>query len=471
MPFYRRRPYRRRRFPRRRRFIYYKHPWHRRWRRWWWRRRRNPPVRAPRPRQIRNLSITGVELLGIQGSEVSMVYTPESDTLNQGTWQINVRNMAPSNKEVEWMGKLFPLHDFVRNDCSDKFQNGVQYWDLVGGWGQANFSLESLIWRAILGFAKFSTTLERAQLVRFKGVKFTLERAPTINWLFLAEYHRSGLDWEKDLIHPVNLLCTPKTVIVNSVQRSHCCKSPRVRRKCDPTQAGWHDLEEFMKEPIVNYAWSVVNLTNPAGRNPKIHRGLDSPIQNTWLTEAAGQNLFSYCPPWARRAQYDRTFVNNMTNLNTYNDNWWEWGKTETTQTIKCAYGKYGPFMPPVIAADAPQTIWMRYQFYFQLAGRSFGFNRTAWPVREADTCSFCAPCPKGTCDACIKKGDTNKDGILKKKALKRIINAPNPRKRQLLEKLAADLRKNLRKRKRVRWLDQQQQPSKKPRATFTFSI
>nr|WBM82670.1 MAG: ORF1 [Torque teno polar bear virus 22] len=461
---------RRRRFPWRRNIFRYRNRWWRQ-RRWRPRHRRNPPVRAARPRNIRNLIIKGVELLGVQGSEVSFGYgRPQNQ--QTGTWTIDIKNVAPANKEVTYLSKLVLAPSETHNDCSDRFKNeDVSYWDLVGGFGQAHFSLQELIMRAILGFAKFSTTLERCHFIKFNGFQLTPMRAPSINYLFLAETHRNGLDYEKSLIHPVNLLCTPRTVIVNSIQRTKCCRNPKIRRKADPTIFGWHDLEDFMSQTLVSYVWTVFNPNNPAGRNSQITKFLKSPLQNHWMNDQKNKPLSDYCPPWANRVTYDKEFVDTVNNIQskTTGRNWWDWTREEDVPNennqVQCEYGKYSPFLPPMMVSNTPETLWFRYTFYFQIAGKSFGFQRQPWPIREADTCSFCIP--KETCDSCIDpKTDLDKWGLLKKRAFQRITSSPNTRKRRALAILARHLRRHRqRKRKRVRFQDEE--PQKRAKVTL----
>nr|WBM82623.1 MAG: ORF1 [Torque teno polar bear virus 7] len=467
MPYRRRRsrPYRRRRFPRRRHFFRYNHPFYRRWRGRWFR-RRNPPVRQPKPRFIKNFIVQGVEVLGIQGSEVSMYYDHPQEQDDDGHWRIDVKNIAPTNRMVSYLSKMIPPYD---NSCT-KFTQVPEYWDFVGGYGFACFSLYGLIMRMILGFARANRTLDRATLIKFLGVHFSLQRAPQVNYLFLPQYHRNLGDFIQPLITPINLINTPGTVTVNSIQRTKCCKSPFVRRKADPTVSGWHDLETFLPMPLQCYLWTVFNPTNPMGRNPQITKDLRSPIQNTWFKDQLNKPADTYCPPWNDREKYDRQFVDNIDNIQITKGSWWDYvnsqNKKPPTPQLDCAYGKYAFMLPPVIATDAPQTLWFKYKFFFKVAGKSVGFSRQRWPIKEADTCPNC---PNRDCDACIKpKRDLKKSGLLTKKAFKRITQPPNTTKERILAILARLVCRKLRKRKRVRWMDLQ--PRKKPRLALYSS-
>nr|WBM82685.1 MAG: ORF1 [Torque teno polar bear virus 27] len=466
MPFYRRR----RRWPRRGRFPRRRYLLRHRRRRYWWRRRpwgyrrgKARPVRQTRPSHVRLLKIKGVEFLGELGSVVNFRWdapTEATDTnKDAGQWQVDIQNVAPVNKEVSYWQKLLPTTDENKNSCSDKFPNReCSYWDFVGGYGQAHFTLFGLIMRTILGFARFNTTLERVRFIKYLGVQFNLQRAPDVNWLFLAEEHRQGHDYEKPLITPMNLLNTPRTVIVKAYKQTHCCRNPRVRRPADPTIYGWQDLEDFLHVPLISYVWSAFNPNNPLGRNDQITKKLKSPLQNNWMRASCGKKISDYCPDWNDRVKYDKTFVEKVDGVQVIKDKrgWWDWSEEKQLKgnAIQCEYGRYAPFLPPQIAADTPQTVWMRYTFLFQIGGQSFGYKKQVWPVLEADTCTPC------TQDTHIYPEDKDPWGILKKKTIKRIAGSPEYRKRRALAFLSRLIQHRRRKRKRVTWADEK--PPKK---------
>nr|WBM82691.1 MAG: ORF1 [Torque teno polar bear virus 29] len=475
MPYrHRRRRWRTRRVPRRRHFLRYRS-------RFWWRRFprtrrrfRKQTVRQTRPNWVRRLVITGVEFLGVLGSEVEFIYNKDEgeDGNLEGTtgqWQINVKNIAPCNKEVKYWQNVFPLTDNVGNTCNDRFNQGTTptYWDYVGGFGQAHFTLQTLIFRTIFGFARFSTLLEGVKYIKFNGFQMDPQRAPTLNYLFLADNHTQGKDYKTPLIHPVNLLNTPGTRIVNSIQRSKCCRGPRIRRRADPGLYAWTDLEDFMNVPLATYVWSYFNPNNPVGRNDQITKTLKSPLKNVWMRDCQGAWLSDYCPRWMDREEWDNQFLTGIDNVQgNKGDNWldWLWGQDidkGDNPRIQCEYGRYGPFLPPVAAASTPETFWMRYKFYFQLGGGTFGFKRVNWPVKEYDTCPPCHPCPRAvSCDTCIDpERDLDRYGLLKKKAFQRIISSNDARKRRALEKLAKLVHKrNSKRKKRVSWADEAHQ-------------
>nr|WBM82657.1 MAG: ORF1 [Torque teno polar bear virus 18] len=477
MPFYRRnRRWRRRRIPRRRRFKFH---YRRRWHPWW---RRRPHffskkggrlVRQSRPRYVTVLKVKGVEFLGELGSVVNFTYDNASATDEdnvRGHWKIDIKNVAPTNKEVDYLRYWIPSTEQIKNDCHDVFpESGPAYWNFVGGWGQAHFTLFGLIIRAILAFAKFSRTLEQVRYIKYLGCQFNLQRAPDVSWLFLAEEHRQGQDYEKSLITPLNLLNTPGTVMVRAFKHTHCCRNPKVRVKPDPTTFGWHDIEDFLHVPLVSYVWTAYNPNNPLGRNSHITSNLRSPLENNWMTSMAGKNIADFCPPYNDRDKYDRDFVFCVNGFQSNHpqsadqddsESWWEYFREQTLRSndqLHCQYGRYAPFLPPMMAADTPQTIWMRFTFLFQLGGKSFGYRKVSWPMREADVCTPCFPQHHHhaeICTACIHPEDTDKHGILKEKAFERIAGSPKRRKKRALEVLARLISNGRRKRKRVTWAD-----------------
>nr|WBM82641.1 MAG: ORF1 [Torque teno polar bear virus 13] len=266
-------PYRRRRrrIPRRRsQFYHRRRRYIRRGRRRFWRgRRRYSTVRATRPKRIQWLSVRGFEFLGVQGSEInfSLVADNSDQPQKQAEWQIDIKNVAPSNKESIYLSKIIPpTYDF-HNNCRDQWADQpLAYWDFVGGWGQAEFTLRSLLLRAIFGFARFSRKLEDVQFIKFVGFKFNLIRAPSIDYIFLPEPHRGSYDYEKSLIHPANLLNTKGSILVQSIKRTKCCRNPKFKKRADPTIYGWHDIEDFLNVRLTGYVWSIINLNNPIGR-------------------------------------------------------------------------------------------------------------------------------------------------------------------------------------------------------------
>nr|WBM82626.1 MAG: ORF1 [Torque teno polar bear virus 8] len=449
---------RRRRIPRRRHQFYYRRRRHiRRGRRRFWRGRRYPPVRSSRPRRVQWLSIRGFEFLGIQGSEINFSLIPETDN-KKAAWTIDIKNVATTNKEVIYFSKIIPPTDQFHNSCNDQWAGGLlSYWDFVGGFGQAEFTFRTLLLRAIFGFARISRKLEGFQYIKFIGYKFNFVRAPTISYLFLPEPHRGPNDYEKSLIHPANLLNTKGTIIVHSVKRTKCCKNPRFKKRADPTTYGWYDIEEFMNRRLTGYVWSVFDPNNPMGRNSKITNTLDSPVTNNWFQQKnEDKNIATYCPKWMNREEYDSIFVKRIDNAQAdkLDQTWWDWVFEQEidNQQVQCDYGKYSPFLEPIMPAPSPETLWFRYVFFFQLGGSTFGRNPPSYPVKETDVCT---PCHSG-CNACIYPEDLDAHGLLKKKAYERIIRSPQRTKKRAMALIARALRQRKRKReRRVTWADE----------------
>nr|WBM82748.1 MAG: ORF1 [Torque teno polar bear virus 48] len=469
-------PYRRRRrrIPRRRSQLHYRR---RRWirkgrRRWHWRRgRRYSTVRVTRPRHVRPLIVRGVEILGVQGSQVNFNLVEGNNAGTDDQWVISIKNVAPANREVDYFSTIFPDSTSLNDSCKDKWNSKTTaYWNFVGGYGQAEFTFRSLVFRTILGLARFSSKLDGFQYIKFLGYHFTLMRTQHIDYVFFTEGHRGPRDYEKTLLHPLNLLNTPGSVLVQSLQRSKCCRTPRVKKRADPTIFGWHDIEDFLGVRLTGYVWSVIELDHPMGKNPNVTKDQEAPITNEWMNETneGNKQISTYCPKWMNRVEYDKDFVDKIDKFQLQQkQNWWDF---DFEGSLTQDHGNYAPFLPPMIAADTPQTLWFRYTFLFQIAGKSFGYRRVIWPLREADVCTPCFPrrteAYEETCDACIHPEDTDPHGQLKKSAFKRITGSPQYRKRRALAFLAHLIRQR-RKRKRVKWADQEKQTSKRRR---TFS-
>nr|WBU87840.1 MAG: ORF1 [Torque teno polar bear virus 6] len=482
---YRRRYRPRRRFSRRRRFIRNRRRrWHPRRRRRVWR-RRTVPVRQYRPRKTAWLTVRGWELLGQIGTEITYTWTPtDPEDPSKGQWAIDLVDVAPTNKEVIYLQTMVPDAPLDYTRCTDTFaQKETAHWDFVGGFGAARFTFRTLLVRALLGMARFSTSLKGWSFIRYRGFSFRMIRAKTIEYLFRASTHIGREDVETSLIHPANFLNMPFVKWVQSVARSKCCRSPIIRRKPDVTVMGWHDIEDFQNTLLARYEWTVFDANNPLGKNPNITKQLKAPIQNDWMLETNSNypdnrgsvpQMSTYCPKWINRKEYDKEFVNFVNwcqATRTDKKAWWEWDWTQDKNNeYKAGLGKVSPFLPSLMPAQRPETLWFQYIFKFQLGGAGIGRYPPAYPIREADTCG---PCPNrsdcsAACDACIDpKKDLDAWGLLKKKAFDRITRCPQRAKKRLVAKLSRIIQLRRRQRRRVHWADEKTETP----ATFSWGL
>nr|WBM82728.1 MAG: ORF1 [Torque teno polar bear virus 42] len=483
---YRRRYRPRRRFSRRRHLLRFRR--RRRWlprKRRWHRRRRSVPVRQYRPRKTTHLTVRGWEFLGQLGTEITYQWTPtDPKKPGEGTWSIDLVDVAPVNKEVTYLTTMIPDAPYDYTRCTDTFaQKETAHWDFVGGFGAARFTFRTLLVRALLGMARFSTSLKGWSYIRFKGFSFKLNRAKTIDYLFRASNHIGREDVETSLIHPASFLNLPFVKWVQSVARSKCCRSPVVRRKPDVSIYGWHDIEDFQNMLLARYEWTAFDANNPLGKNPNITKELKAPIKNEWMQEtnaSYGPNrgqvpqMSTYCPKWINRKDYDKDFVSyvNWCQADAGKKKaWWEWDfDTQHQPDTKAGLGKVSPFLPSLMPAQRPETLWFQYIFKFQLGGAGIGRYPPAYPIREADTCG---PCPNrsgcsAACDACIDpKKDLDAWGLLKKKAFERITRCPQRTKKRLVAKLSRIIQLRRRQRRRVHWADEKTETP----ATFSWGL
>nr|UZV41779.1 MAG: ORF1 [Anelloviridae sp.]UZV41789.1 MAG: ORF1 [Anelloviridae sp.] len=453
--------YRRRyRRPWRRHFFRYRR--RRRWpRRHWrraWRRSRRPSkvlrIKQWQPRRRKLLVVQGWEILGVQGSEIE--YEINQD-LTEPT--IKIRNVAPSNKPVEYLSKMIPQE--IRNVCSEEWPDtskNPQYWDFVGGYGWAKFDLQSLVLRNLLGMNRFSENIRTYTHIRFLKFKLQLVRGPTLDYLFRVQMHRGPYDWETPLIHPAHLLNMPFVTWVESIRRSKCCRMKVIRRHSPTDLSGWYDIEEFRKYELFTYQWTVFDPNNPMGKNPLYGKTLETDKwwNDDWMRNNSSKNKkisdLNKLLDWADRGTYDSNFVSciNSNFIAQHTKSWWEWitGKEDCNSKK----GKTTPFLPPIMPSDKINTFWFRYKFYFQLGGASISRDLQQWPIRE--TSDNAHPCTKDTtCPYCIRQGDLDEDGLLTKEAYERITEPPEHRKKKLVAKLARLIQQR-RKRKRVHWWD-----------------
>nr|UZV41788.1 MAG: ORF1 [Anelloviridae sp.] len=349
--------------------------------------------------------------------------------------------------------------------CKDKFpMQEAKFWDFVGGWGHAEFTFRTLLIRAILGFARFSDSTRGFPFIRFLGYQMQLIRAPEISYLFRPEGHRGKQDYEDVLQHPAHFINLPFVKIVESIIRSKCCKHPWIKRRADPSIfGGWHDITDFQNVRLTGYQWTTIDMDNPLGKNPQMGRNTESPIINNWMGESKDQQMSTYCPSWLNIEKFDEDFVKYINRQITGNaQDFWDWILPQTG--VK---PKMGPFKQSLINTSSPNTLWFRYRFFFQLGGAGIGRLPPEYPIREADTCE---PCKK-TCEACIKEGDLDRWGLLKKAAFNRITGLTKHRKKAVVAKLAKLVllrQRDRAKRKRVRFSDEEEE--KGNNTHFTFS-
>ncbi|ASH99106.1 ORF1 [Pitorquevirus ursid11] len=460
MPWHRRHRRRsRRHFFRYRRWRKPRRFWRRAWRRRY-PRRRVRPVYQTQPRKRQHLVVTGWEILGVIGSQI--IY----DTAHSGDPIIHIKDVAPTNKQVQYFTSMIPTG--LNNTCDDRWPrtaSSTQYWDFVGGWGYAHFTLAGLVLRNLLGMNRFSTNIRGWTHIKFKGFKWQLVRGRTVDYLFRPEMHRGPLDDETYLLHPAHLLNMPFVKWVESVKRSHCCRSPIIRRRPPIDLLGWHDMEDFKSLLLGAYQWSAFDPDNPLGKNPIAQETADKQKKywwkNEWMREKQPDTKIGLNKKinWSDRVAYDNNFIKEINNRikqeqSFANQPWsfWDW-LAQITTTQGDTTGKHSPFLPPIIPSEHVNTLWFRYKFYFQLGGATIGRDLQDWPIKETDDNTRPCNTENGPCSACIRNGDLDSTGFLTEKALARITERDQCQQQELVEEQPKSILKR-RKRKRVTWYD-----------------
>ncbi|AYP28832.1 MAG: ORF1 protein [Anelloviridae sp.] len=415
---------RRRYYPRRRRYHH---------------RRRTEVLREHKPRKQKHITVFGWEILGIAGTTFFW------DAENKLKSAQNIKN----NQEVGHLSKLGISPNNAKPNFNPDNQNTqCQFKDFCGGFGQASISLAGLASRARYGMARFSETMEDYPWIKFKGAKFQLVPCEQVDYLFRlnnrAPYKTSyEVTAESKWNHPANLLLHGGTRVVESIYRSKCCKWKTIRYRPPPEFEGWYDVGTFASFNLVQYMWTTVSLNNPMGIAP-YQRGttnLDESkgqIHNQWWKDGCvdpHSNIKN--PIWYDRKEYDKQFVQDT-------KSWWDviWDTNKKP--------KHSPFCPPVFTTNNQNVIWCRYKFWFTVGGGTIENRIPAYPLYEIDPPKTCP----GTCQACIKEGDLDSDGLLTESSLRRITGTHHPSRRELLAKLCKKLRRVLQKRraKSVTW-------------------
>lgn len=346
----------------------------------------------------------------------------------------------------------------IRLDNGLPPKSDAKFGDFCGGWGSASFTLASLVQRARAGMARFSEKIEGYPWIKWLGATVYLVPNNEVDYLFSWDSHRPPTQEEKAKeerwCHPGVLLNLPWTRTVESIRRTKCCKWKRIRIKPPPLFEGWYDKEQFAKYILGSYLWTTIDMSNPMGLAPVANTGkivtegaTGLLFENKWFTECAKNGQFATRPTWIDRTTYDTQFLKSETDIT----EWLNWQlKGEVPNKPK-----FGPFCPPVLPTQDPQTLWIKYTFRFKVGGASFQNFFPNYPISEVEAPP--GPCT-GDCTACIRSEDLDSTGILKDGALRRITKPDHSHKLQYLRRRIIDtIRKKLKARtkKSVKWWDQ----------------
>nr|WBM82731.1 MAG: ORF1 [Torque teno polar bear virus 43] len=471
-------------------------PWWRRWRnkfrfgrrryrkrRRWPRRRyrrRTFTVRQNIPRKRKTVTCQGWEILGIIGSNIRYKWNTD-DTGRPANAVVDISDLVATDKRVTYFDKIYPKP--YNNDKCDSWLEGADYYDFCGGWGYAGFTIHGLALRALLGMCRFSDTILGYPYIRLKHMAIELMRGNHVNYLFRPDPDYGENITDPNLIHPAWMILFPFTKQVDCIQRTHCCRNVRVRIRPPAQLGGWWEFDQFLKQYLFGYDWSVWDPVNPLGKNPQPEKNAKTVFVNEWMkdgwktdqTDISGQKLVDTRTwNWQKRATYNTKWVDWVAkNTGQEEGSWWDTIFNNQPGTLdNASRGKHSPFLPPIIPAPKPETLWFKYKIVFQLGGSSYGRRHPVFPIREEeDWNSECRQNgPKG-CEACIQPGDLDDTGFIKEKSLKRIINAPKRHKahrpyrvkKSFVEKLTHFILSYRRKRKKVRWADEHPKETSEP--------
>lgn len=365
--------------------------------------------------------MTGWEILGICGS------TWFFDSQGKLTVKQNIKNTV----NVQYLAVM----GISTNGTVAVTPSGCLFKDFCGGYGNASFSLLSLMQRAQLGMARFSEGLGGYTWIKFKGASFQLVPSAEVDYLFRLQNHAQGAEQERKdenkWIHPGTMLLLPGTKIVESIKRTKCCKWKHIRYRPPPLFEGWYDIENFSKYILTSYEWTTVSLNNPMGippyklNNQNTSDDQQGDVDNNWWKDGTKCTTSGFhIPTWLNREAYNSEF-------NSQTGGWWDqvWSKKP-----KCS-----PFCPPVFTTEHQNTLWVRYKFWFQVGGTTLENQIPQYPLREVNPppgkCGY-------SCTTCINpEEDLDATGILTEKAFKRITGTGD-QKQRLLKKLIYILRR-----------------------------
>lgn len=409
-----RRYYRRRYYPRRRRRHFH-------WRKW----RRTEVLREHRPRKTKWITVTGWEIMGHVGSALSWVKSGQD-------YSLHVRRNIKNTVKVDHLSKMG-----ITNDNKAQGASACDFKDFCGGYGEAQFTLAGLVQRSRACMARFSESLGGYDWIKFIGGSVTLPPSHEVNYLFRWDNHRGGNDKEREIEnvwnHPANMLLFPMTVIVESIERTKCCKWRRIKFKPPPAFEGWWDKDVFATFILGGYQWTTIDLDNPLGLAPYTQnvQTLTTQYKNEWFKKKGP------CPEWIDRSKYNKDFNESNTIATSWLD--WVWGSLTTDKVPK-----YSPFCPPVYPTQNPQTLWFKYKFHFKVGGANLENRFEEYPIHEVNQPP--QTCPT-SCSACINPEDLDSDGLLTERAYRRITEPDNQS--RILHQIRHYLRRYIRRKQR----------------------
>lgn len=378
----------------RQRHAYYPRRWHWYPRRAWRPRHRlrRQVIRTKRPKKTYTVYIRGYEPLGVIGSYVDFGNA-------KAHWVVN----------NHWKASIF-------ENYLDKSKT-AQYKDFVGGWGNAQWTLDGLLSRIRKGFAEISMNI--SSFTSCKLVNITLYGIPLRDheWVLTGQTHFSSD--EKDYkniqywVHPLHLMLTPGRLYVPTFQKKQ--KTFWKRKFYPPYEMSseWFDKHYFDTVLLFKYQWSVVELRNVMGF-PEDAENYKDIVDNTeWFKQTTDDKWKHSC--FDKTANDQGNTIWNQIKSAFFGNVW---------TSLKSLYSgkktRNSPMFPPFYLNTAYETAGFFYRVKLLFTGHSFQTTTPGDVIEVANP--NCAGGANTSAD--LNSSDISEGGTISPRAFRRIIGA-----------------------------------------------
>lgn len=287
-----------------------------------------------------------------------------------------------------------------------------------GTWGFHYFTLSNLQKRAAGYWNVWSDDWSSYDYVKFIKMKVIIPQDLLHSWMISFDsyfetkegyplaYQKTN---EEEWIHPGILINNPKTHLILPQQYMQKKKFYKLTLKPPTGWKGYQRFPEAMNYILCHWCWTVFNLNQP-------------------FYDVCGCNTV----PGAKK---DLCKAASWWNSQTYIDKWIDRTKYKPCTGPDGEQRTWGPFLPALNCSNSSFSAYFLYTFHFKFAGTSiwrpvptlFTNSGLVPPAPGIDKPSAKASDKKRPRDeADIWPGDLDSDGMLKERALERIIGADN---------------------------------------------
>lgn len=304
---------------------------------------------------------------------------------------------------------------------------GASYVDFCGGWGSASFSLETLMYRANRGLAKFSDNITQYTSIKFVSIVIWGVPEPDLDWVLTGTTHFSNAKVElgnyKRYAQPLTMMLEPNRLFVPSYKRSN--KRLFYKKKFYAGTQFTNELYDkyfFYNKPFFTYNWSNIDLELPVGvpQNDDFYTRLlgNSVYKNTWFKKKSEN--------WLDRQEYTKP-PQSLSDASVFSS-WSAFFATVWESFKKNMFGtdvKQAPMQPPVLLAPKLQQASFFYNIKLQAAGRSIaglhGGKASEIPKPEC-------PCKSTNtqCSAHLDPDEVGSTGTISSETFRRIVGTDN---------------------------------------------